>query len=180
MSYPNSLSANGAPTASLLAPPDAEADARRKRAERQGSLRGWQDQLRTTQENRERTADRIADLEQRAFSTAAGLTTTRTKLALDELGRIEQALIVERRIAGAYDAAEQLIRKRIAELEPLVAADAAESKRERAERLANNLRMYRLYGEEYRVQWLRDLNHYDRDALLEEIAKETQRSEDVL
>jgi hypothetical protein len=150
MSFPESLG--------VASMPFTEERAAKERAERRDSLSGWQDQLRHLRENRSRSSERIAHLEEQALSSALGLTVTRNRLGLEELGKLETSLLVERRIASVYDASEASVLQRIAELEPLVAGDVVEQERvdvERRQRKAFDFAWY--------------MNAYERRRYLEQL-----------
>ena len=86
MSYPTSLST---PASSVAV---SKERAQQERKERASALAYQRNQLHDLQRNRERSADRIADLERDALSSAVNLTTMRHRDTLDALGKVGRGL----------------------------------------------------------------------------------------
>lgn len=190
MSFPASLSVGGS---GMVAPQHRNSDG----SGPESQLRRAQERLANILANRERSDERIAELESLAISMALEMAAdapgrgtlaeqARAEAKLAKLGSIESAILAVRRIASVSGDAESTVRAEIARLEPEAEAmrvwraereaeeRAAEAKRAKAEREAKErahaAQSYVYADDSKRVEILRSLDPMARALLYVEIA----------
>lgn len=143
---------------------------REHRAERARVLADAKQQLDDCRRNRQRSEERRDELESRALTNAVALASRRTTFVLDELGKIETALLVEKRILSAYDIAEAEIQERIAKLQAAVDEDRAEQANEDAEQRRSDLRSFVHWDAADRKRHLQMLSPAERQRFIDDLS----------